>query len=33
MRGISPQSGQVVFAQLLGMADYISLPLGMLDYL
>ena len=25
---ISPQSGQVVFGQLLGMADYVSSPLG-----
>jgi len=26
--GISPQGGQVMFGQLLGMADYISSPLG-----
>jgi len=25
---ISPQGGRVVFGQLMGMADYISLPLG-----
>ena len=28
MYGITPQNSQVVFGQLLGMADYISLPLG-----
>ena len=25
---ISPHSGQVLFGQLLGMADYVSSPLG-----
>ena len=25
---ISPQGGQVLFGQLLGMADYVSSPLG-----
>ena len=31
MRGVSAQSDRVVFGQLLGMADYISLPLGTLS--
>ena len=31
MYGISPQNSRVVFGQLLGMADYISLPLGILN--